>query len=133
MTTLTDAALARRLLERAIANTTAPALDAATVDDLLMLAASTDAEGNTVYTDADLDRAAALGWQMKAGLTSNQYDLGGGAGVTLDRSQWFAHCVQMSERYASGAMSVLGARLRRGGIGSIGLVTPATAETGTAP
>jgi hypothetical protein len=118
-----DAALARRLLEAAVAMTTKPALSAAQVDDLMVVAASLDADLNTVYVDTGLNRAASLGWAWKAGLTSDQYDLGGGPGKTLTRSQWFDHCTQMSRSYASGTLGVLGGR-RSGGIGVISLVTP---------
>lgn len=128
MTTITDADLALRLLERAIATGSRPALDSDAVADLLTLAASTDADGATVYTDAGLDRAAATGWAWKAGLTADQYDLGGGAGVTLDRSQWQAACERMAARYASGQMSVVGARAGRGGVGVITLASPVGAE-----
>ncbi len=105
---ITDPALARRLLERAIATTTKPTLSIVEVDDLMALASSQDANGATVYTSADLNRSASIGWQTKAGMTSDQYDLGGGTGKTLDRSQWFDHCMRLSASYASGAMGVVG-------------------------
>ncbi len=105
---ITDPGLARRLLERAIATTTKPTLSTVEVDDLMALASSVDANGATVYTSADLNRSASIGWQTKAGLTSDQYDLGGGTGKTLDRSQWFDHCMRLSASYASGAMGVVG-------------------------
>lgn len=128
---ITDAALARRFLERAIAHQTNPALDTATVDDLMTIAASLDTDGvTTLYTGADLNRAASMGWQFKAGLTSDQYDLGGGPGKTLTRSQWFDHCMSMSASYASGAMNVLGGTgTTRRGIGSISLVSPLSTES----
>lgn len=122
-----DAALARRLLEAAVAMTTNPALSATQVDDLMVIAASLDDDLNTVYTSGDLNRAASLGWSWKAGLISDQYDIGGGTGKTLTRSQWFDHCQRMSDLYRTGAMGVLGGR-RTGGIGSIGLVSPAYTE-----
>lgn len=126
--TLDDAALARRLLESAIAMNTNPTLTEAQVDDLMTLAASEDDDLNTVYVDVDLNRAASLGWSWKAGMTSDQYDLGGGPGKTLTRSQWFEHCQQMSRSYASGALGVVGGR-RGGGIGSVSFVSPAYTES----
>lgn len=123
MATLTDPLLARRMLERSIAHGTNPALPADAVTDLLTLAASLDALGATVYTSAGLDRAAAIGWQQKAALVSDQYDLGGGPGRTLDCSQWFAHCMEMAARFGSGQMSVLGERRGGRGIGSVTLTT----------
>lgn len=128
---LTDAALARRFLERAIAHQTNPALDTATVDDLMTLATSLDADGVTpIFTAADLNRAASMAWQTKAGLTSDQYDLGGGPGKTLTRSQWFDHCMQMSAAYAAGAMNVLGGTgTAKRGIGSVSLVSPLYTES----
>lgn len=121
--TILDAALARRLLEAAVAIDTKPALTSAQVDDLMTLAASADEFGDPVYTDTGLNKAASVGWQIKSGLTSDQYDLGAGQGRTLDRSQWFAHCREMADAYASGRMNVAGSARRRGGISSIGLVT----------
>jgi hypothetical protein len=123
--TLTDAAYARRMLEAAVAMTTNPTLTEAQVDDLMTLAASLDDDLNTVYTEAGLNRAAAMGWQIKAGLTSDRYDLGGGPGRTLDESQWHQHCAQMVDRYRTGTWSVTGGSgtRRGGGIGSISLVS----------
>src|SRR5690606_21402158 len=121
--TILDAALARRLLEAAVAIDTKPALSSAQVDDLMTLAASADEYGDPVYTDEGLNKAASVGWEIKSGLTSDQYDLGAGKGRTLDRSQWIAHCREMAGAYAPGRMSVAGSTRRRGGRGSIGVVT----------
>lgn len=125
----TDAVTARDLLEDALALDAKPTLTAAQVDRAFDLASSLDADGAVVYLPADLNRAAAWAWNIKSGLTSAQYDLGAGAGVTLDRSQWHAHCRSMAHAYGSGAMSVTGvAPARSSGIGSIGLTTEAGAD-----
>lgn len=133
MATLTDEALARRMLERAIANTTNPALDARAVNDLMTMAASTvtnaDGSTSTVYTEAKLNGAAATGWDWKAGLTSDQYDLGGGSGVTLTRSQWQETCEKRAERFRTGLSSVLAESKTGRGIGSITLVNSGTVTT----
>jgi hypothetical protein len=129
MVTLIDALLARRMLERALAPATKPTLAVTDIDDLMTMAASTDANGNTVYTDAKLNAAAARGWSWKAGLTSDQYDLGGGSGIKLDRSQWNKHCREMAAEYRNGTMSVAGEPRRGGGFGTIAVTTPLTEVT----
>lgn len=119
---ITDPATAERLLRNALGGK--PELTAEQVADLMTIAAS-DVDGETVYTGPGLNKAAALGWSWKSALQASQYDLGGGQGRTLDRSQWFAHCEHMRSLYASGAASVIGDDVapRRSGIGSIGLTT----------
>jgi len=128
----TDAAFARRMLELALGVTTKPALDPVVVDDLMMIAVTMSDAGNPdIYTGAGLNRAASIGWQAKSALTSDQYDLGGGSGITLDRSQWFAHCMTMAALFGSGGRGVLdggGTGTRRSGIGSIGLTTEVGAD-----
>ncbi len=120
----TDGVMALELLEDALALTSEPTLTPDQVDRALALAASVDDDGITVIYPADgLNRAAAWGWGIKAGLTADRYDLGGGAGKTLDESQWHAHCKAMQRDYASGAISVVGATTRRRGIGSIRTIT----------
>ena len=120
----TDALTARYLLEQALAMTTKPTLTSVQVDALMTLASSTDADtGGTVYEATALDAAAAKGWEWKQGMVSDQYDLGGGPGRTLTRSQWFAHCDAMATSYASGRKSVAGIPRRGGGIGTITLTT----------
>ena len=103
---ITDELFARRMLEAALGGE--PALTEERVDDLMILAVSLDETFVPVYTEANLNRAASLAWQQKAALTADQYDLGGGAGKTLDRSQWFDHCMRMAAGYADGTFSVLG-------------------------
>lgn len=105
---IVDQAFARRMLERAIALGTVPTLDTAAVDDLMAIATITDGDtGAPSWTGVSLNRAASIGWQWKAGLTSDQYDLGGGVGKTLSRDQWFGHCMQLAADYAIGAKGVL--------------------------
>ncbi len=120
-----DAVTARALLEDALALTTKPTLAAAQVTRAFSLASSLNAAGEVIYISADLNRAAAWGWNIKAGLTSDQYDLGGGD-RKLTRDQWFQHCMTMAAMYSSGAMSVTGTSTRRSGIGSIALTTEAS-------
>jgi len=119
-----NAVTARALLEDALALATKPTLTTAQVDRAFALASSLDTNGVTVlYTAANLNRAAAWGWNVKAGLTAAQYDLGGQGGSSLTRSQWHDHCRNMAMLYGAGAMSVTGASTGRSGIGSIGLTT----------
>jgi len=119
-----NAVTARALLEDALAMSTKPTLSPAQVDRAFALASSLDTNGVTVlYTAANLNRAAAWGWNVKAGLTTAQYDLGGQGGSSLTRSQWHDHCVRMANAYGAGVMSVTGASTGRSGIGSIGLTT----------
>ena len=125
---ITDEAFARRMLEAALGGE--PQLTAERIDDLMILAVSLDETFQPVYTEGNLNRAASRGWQDKAALTADQYDLGGGAGKTLDRSQWHKHCMQMAAWYADGTFSVLGGggnvaggSSRKGGIGVIGLTS----------
>ena len=118
----TDAVTARGLLEDALALTSSPALTTVQVDRLFALAAEIGDSGTTYPVDA-LQRAVVQGWQIKAGLTADRYDLGGGTGKTLDESQWFDHCLRMASAYATGVMHVTGATRARGGIGSIRTIT----------
>lgn len=126
---ITDEAFARRMLEAALGGE--PQLTAERIDDLMVLAVSLDDETlEAVYTEANLNRAASRGWQDKSSLVADQYDIGGGGGKTLDRSQWFNHCMRMAAGYADGTFSVLGGggnvaggTSRKGGIGVIGLTS----------
>lgn len=118
---LTDAVLARTLLERAVAWQTAPVLTTQEVTDLLALALTDGA-----YGGADLNRAASLGWQWKAGKTAGDFTVSLEGGMKFSREQVYAHCMEMAAKYATGELSVLGTSLagrRRSGIGVIGLVS----------
>ena len=123
----TNAVTARLLLEDALALATKPTLTTAQVDRAFSLASSLDTDGVTVlYTAANLNRSAAWGWNVKAGRTSDQYDIGGQGGSSLTRDQWFQHCTTMAAMYGSGVMSVIGTSTRRSGIGVIALTTEAS-------
>ncbi len=119
----TNALTARALLEDALALGTSPSLSPAQVNRAFDLASSLNDVGEVIYVSAALNRAAAWGWNLKAGMTTNQYDLGGQGGSSLTRSQWHDHCVRMANAYGAGVMSVTGASTGRSGIGSIGLTT----------
>lgn len=130
---ITDEALARRMLVAALGGE--PQLTAERIDDLMVLAVSLDEETfEAVYTEANLNRAASRGWQDKVALTAKQYDVGGGQGKTLDRSQWQDHCWRMAGAYASGVFSVLGGGgnvaggSSRSGVGVIGLTSSLARE-----
>lgn len=120
----TDPVTARALLEDALALTSKPTLSPEQVDRAFALASTLGVDGETItYPEEALDRAAAWGWGIKAGLTADRYDLGGGPGRTLTRSQWHAHCKAMQRDYASGVLRVAGAPGRSAGSGTIGLTT----------
>ncbi len=118
-----NAVTARALLEDALALGTSPTLSSAQVNRAFDLASSLNDVGEVIYVSAALNRAAAWGWNLKAGMTTDQYDLGGQGGSSLTRSQWHDHCVRMANAYGAGVMSVTGASTGRSGIGSIGLTT----------
>ena len=129
---ITDEAFARRMLEAALGGE--PALTEERIDDLMILAVSLDETFQAVYTEGNLNRAASRGWQDKSSLVADQYDIGGGGGKTLDRSQWFNHCMRMAAGYADGTFSVLGGGgnvaggTRRSGIGVISLTSSMALE-----
>ncbi len=138
MISTADPGFARRMLERAIAHQTKPTLDTAAVDDLMAIAVTSGTGGDPdVYTGVGLNRAASIGWQWKSAIVSDQYDLGGGAGKTLDRSQWYSHCMRMAADFAAGAKGVLdggaAGNVRRSGIGSIGMVSSTAVAGGELP
>lgn len=122
---ITDAAYAERMLRAALGGE--PQLDEERFADLLLLATTVEVVDGVItslFTEENLNRAASRGWQDKAALTAKQYDLGGGPGKTLDRSQWHQHCMQQAAWYADGTYSVLGSSgvagsSRRSGIGVI--------------
>lgn len=118
-----DATTARAMLEDAIALGTTPTLTTAQVDRAFALASSLDTDGVTIlYQAKDLNKSAAWCWNMKAGLTSDQYNLGGGSGKTLTRDQWFQHCLTMAQAYGTGVMQVTGDSVKKAGIRALGLV-----------
>lgn len=98
------AAVARQLLDRAAGAATKPTLAEADML-LLMNLAATDG----VYTSAGLNRAAALAWEWKRNMITDQYDLGGGNGRYLTRSQWVQHCEANAASYRNGTSTVDGA------------------------
>lgn len=119
---ITVEADARRLLERATAADTKPTLTTAEVDDL-MTAAGSDDDGATVYTGADLNRAASTGWTWKAGKVSTKYTMALGDGVKMNRAEMYAHCLNMAAAYLTGRASVIGTPRRSAGIVSVPLVS----------
>ena len=128
---ITDEAYAERMLRGALGGQ--PELSDPQIADLMTLATSQPEDGADVFTEYDLNRASSLGWQWKSGIVANQYDLGGGTGKTLDRSQWFDHCMRMAAGFADGAFSVLGSPnasdgKRRRGMGVIGLTSSMASE-----
>lgn len=128
MAALTDETTARVLLERALAMDTKPTLAESDIDLLMNLATST-VDGVPTWTGTALNRAAATGWNWKAGLTSHRFDLGGNRSMSL--SQWHEHCKEMAHAYATGRMGVLDGGTGDGGTGieSIAVVSStATAE-----
>lgn len=121
---ISDPELAARLLGYALGGR--PALPESQMTDLVDLAKTT-IDGEEVYTRSRLNEAAALGWSWKAALTADQYDVAGGNGKSLTRSQWWDHCRRMGDAYVTGTMDVIAGSNRGAGIGSLGLTTE-TAE-----
>lgn len=102
-----DAALARALLEAALATEAKPALTEAQVEVLLGLAGEVGGEGAPRYTREGLNRAASLGWNWKTALVSEVYEIAAGEGRSLKRQQWFDQCREMARLYGTGEMDVL--------------------------
>jgi hypothetical protein len=128
---LTDATQARTLLEQATAWDSDPVLTSTEVDDLMDLAASENDDSDTVYTGADLNRAASLGWQWKAGKVAGYFTTALPDGMKFNREQVYEHCMTMAANYASGILSVIGTGLpgrRTSGIASVGLMTSTSAD-----
>ena len=128
---LTSEAQARTLLEQATAWNNAPELTEAEVDDLMDLAASENDAEETVYTGTDLNRAASLGWQWKAGKVAGYFTTALPEGMKFNREQVYEHCMTMAANYATGALSVIGTSLpgrRQSGIVSVGLMTSTSAD-----
>lgn len=97
------ASVARQLLDRAAGSTTKPTLSEA---DMLLLMDVAAVDG--VYTSAGLNKAAALAWDWKSNLVTDQYDLGGGNGKYLTRHQWWEQCRATAEMYRNGSKTVDG-------------------------
>lgn len=123
---------ARGLLERAIAQSSKPALTSEDVDLLMAQAVGDD----DTYSVAALNRVAALGWTWKSGLVADQYDvIAGGGGKRLERPDWYDHCMRMAAGYRNGDLSVDGAggRAGRSGIGSIQTIGVLAADDEVTP
>lgn len=114
MAALTNPLTARDLLERALAMDTKPALASSDVDLLFQLA-TTEVDGVPTWTGADLNKVAAIGWNWKAGLTSDKFNIGGNRSLSL--SDWHKHCKEMANAYATGQMGVLDGGTGSGGSG----------------
>lgn len=66
---------------------------------------ATDQMGTALYLTGrtyDLNGAAAALWKQRAGKVASYYDAKTD-GHSLSRSQWFAHCKEMADMYASEA------------------------------
>lgn len=123
-----DAATARALLEDALAWETAPVLTEEQVDRAFALASSLDDDSNTVYLTANLNKAAAWGWNVKAAIATADFEtLKAASGATLSRDL-ADHCKSMALAYGTGSLSVTGDSTARGGIRSIGLMTSTSAD-----
>lgn len=120
-----DPILARRLLDQALAGN--PTLTVAQVDDLFAFTATVDADGTTVYTGTLLNAAAASGWDQKANLTADQYEVGVGSGKTFKRSEWRNYCRARAFDYRAGSAQVL--PTQRSGSGAVQLTTVLTDTT----
>jgi len=105
VTSYSDAGQVLTLLENALGGK--PALTEAQLTILVGLAEGADG----TYSSEALDRVAATGWSWKAALTADKYDIGGGSGVYLKRSDWFTYCQQMAASYRNGTASVDGSTL----------------------
>lgn len=54
----------------------------------------------------NLARAAARGWQWKAGRIASVYNVSGD-GQSLTRAQWFDHCLAMVKLYSSSSLGTI--------------------------
>lgn len=95
---------ARSLLAHMVSADTEPTLDAATLDDLLLLARIPDANG-VAATDTgweatyDLNYAAAEGWRWKAAKAASSYAFSMD-GESPERSFLMIRCEHMADRYS---------------------------------
>lgn len=94
------------MLEASIGVGSTPDLSGAQLDLLFAIATVKDDRGEDQWTSESLSRAAATGWQWKAGLVADQFELGAGSGKTLKQNQWFEQCMKMATNYATGAFVV---------------------------
>lgn len=96
---------AQALLEKMVAATSVPTLDAIEVGQLLDRARRADSSG-LAPSDANwtptwnLDAAAAEGWRWKAGKVAGAYTFGD-AGATFSRSDMVKACMDMAKTYSS--------------------------------
>ena len=106
MAQITDAALARTLLDSALAfGKTDPDITETQMQTLLGRAEVTLEDDSVAYTSASLNAAASLGWQWKAQLASSEYDdLGRIKRPVGLAERWMRY----SAAYASGSLDVLG-------------------------
>lgn len=119
-----NAVTARSLLERAVGMTTKPTLAVADVDLLMSIIGTLQTDGSTLYTTAELNTAAALGWEWKANQVTDKYDLGGGAGKYLTQSQWWEHCRATAADYRTGVKTIDGTGGHPGrGMGTVTLTS----------
>lgn len=94
---------ARARLERMVAASSVPTLDAGEVDDLMLLAARNDSlnvvPGQTGWAPTyALNDAAAEGWRWKAGKVVSDVTIGQD-GSTINRSDMHKHCLSMASYY----------------------------------
>lgn len=124
-----DAVTARALLEDALSWEAEPVLTEAQVDRAFALASSLDDDDVTVlYTAANLNKAAAWGWNIKLGKAVELFKLRSASGATLEEDQVYTHCRDMALAYGTGAISVTGTSTRGGGLRSIGQITSTSAD-----
>lgn len=99
-----------------------PVLTQADLDRLLPLGQVADASGVApggagyipTYTYRSLFRPTRAGWLEKAAKAANRFDVGGGSGVSFERSQVWQNCIAMAARYEAvgpgiGTIRVVGA------------------------
>ncbi len=98
---LTEAA-ARARLERAVKGT--PALVVADVDILMVIARVEEPTLEQPLPGYDIEKAAAVGWEWRAGQLAEQRSVGA-EGAKAENQQKFAHAMEMVRYYrVSGAV-----------------------------